>query len=118
MAPNSLVDALGNNGQLEYILGDFGHIPYGERVNGIIVIPSSGTDEDSSYGCSGITPINPNDYPGYAVFIALKRGKCTFAQKALNAQLAGSSAVLIFDDLDEDINRIHMVYDHECIFFF
>ncbi|MFZ5851701.1 MAG: M28 family metallopeptidase [Actinomycetota bacterium] len=59
-----------------------------------VVLPPSPTPNTSTSGCeaadfAGFTPGN---------IALLQRGACTFAQKAVNAQNAGASAVLIFNE--------------------
>lgn len=118
LAPDELKESLENGGTLEYSLGDFGHLPYGDTLNGILVLPekqNENSQDDVMTGCQGIKPINPVNYPGYALFLVFKRGGCTFARKGLNAQAAGASAVILIDKLEENVADVHMVDDHECI---
>lgn len=54
-------------------------------------------------------PNNDNNFDNSRkskVFYFAKRGKCTFAQKAWNAQVQGASALLIADNREEDVSRI------------
>jgi len=62
-----------------------------------LVLPSGATANTSTSGCeaadfAGFTPGN---------VALLQRGTCTFATKATNAQAAGASAVLIFNEVQE-----------------
>ncbi|KJE90778.1 hypothetical protein, variant 1 [Capsaspora owczarzaki ATCC 30864] len=51
-------------------------------------------------GCSPIKP--PANFTGsWAVLV--QRGNCSFSAKAFAAQRAGAAAVIIFDDVDEDL---------------
>lgn len=117
LAPNDLKESIGDGGEVSYIFGDFGHLPYGDTLNGILALPEKeypSKDYNVISGCEGVKPIDPSRYPGYATFLVFSRGECSFAQKGLNAQKAGASAVLILDYMDEDVKDIHMVDDQKC----
>ena len=54
------------------------------------------TTNDGCTTAAGANPFAPNSLTGQAVLI--RRGACTFRSKVLNAQAAGASAVLIFNN--------------------
>ncbi|MPY66652.1 S8 family serine peptidase [Deinococcus sp. SDU3-2] len=56
------------------------------------------TPTTANDGCSvnGVSPYAPNSLEGKAVLI--RRGTCSFREKALNAQAAGAKAVLIYNN--------------------
>jgi Peptidase family M28/PA domain len=63
---------------------------------GHTVIPASDTPSSAS-GCS------PDDFAGVAGHVALiQRGTCTFGTKAINAQNAGATGVIIFNEGNPD----------------
>jgi len=59
-----------------------------------LVIPPGATPSTSNSGCEAA------DFIGFPVgdIALIQRGTCTFAQKTLNAQLAGAVGVLIFNE--------------------
>lgn len=65
--------------------------------------------EDNIYGCSRIEA-----HPGkFAVL--LRQGECTFSKKAFVSQIAGATAVVVFDEKSsDDISTITPVSDSIC----
>ncbi|MEY2446202.1 MAG: hypothetical protein QOE00_2782, partial [Ilumatobacteraceae bacterium] len=62
------------------------------KAAGGIIIPATATPSSSS-GCTAA------DFTGFAGRVALvQRGTCTFGTKALNAQAAGASGIIIFNE--------------------
>jgi len=59
-----------------------------------VVIPPGATANTSNSGCE------PEDFTGFTAgnIALIQRGTCTFFQKAINAQDAGASGVLIFNE--------------------
>lgn len=59
-----------------------------------VVIPAGPTPNTSTSGCE------PADFAGFPVggIAVIQRGTCTFALKAANAQAAGATAVVIFNE--------------------
>jgi Zn-dependent M28 family amino/carboxypeptidase len=68
------------------------------------MFPPGPNPSDSSAGCdTGPTPENPSAPDDFAGFVAgnialIQRGTCPFAQKAANAEAAGASGVIIFNE--------------------
>lgn len=54
---------------IPYSIANYGHIPYGKRMIGNLIIPSD------SLGCDTIDPVNSTSG---AAFIFLDRGNCHF----------------------------------------
>ena len=50
--------------------------------------------------------MNKEDLGEYSVILLIKRGKCTFSQKILNAQESGASMVIIANDHKEDLGSL------------
>ncbi|XP_076890695.1 vacuolar-sorting receptor 7-like [Bidens hawaiensis] len=82
-------------------IGNFGLPDYGGSMVGTVVYPRKPA---SSYGCSkfdGDRPFKSNS--SRPTILLLDRGDCYFALKAWHAQLAGASAVLVVDAIDEPL---------------
>lgn len=71
---------------VHYSLGNFGRIPYGHTLVGLIVLPqhSEGVDMDHDL-CNEADYQRFNNNYSMSIWIIAKRGNCTFTTKALNA---------------------------------
>lgn len=56
--------------------------------------------------CSDITTDNQINEQGTNLIVMASRGKCPFAQKTLNAQKIGAHALIIVDNVQEDVEAI------------
>jgi hypothetical protein len=96
------------DGNIPNTIADFGVVPYGHSISGRLVmgIPFDGCDPLT------LSQSTLRDIPGNLI-IFLKRGRCNFSQKVINAQKIGASAVIISDN-DEEKN-IHKVFAVERV---
>lgn len=101
-SPPSLVSAIkslsANPKDIEYALAHFGKTGYGMTLYGYAHFY---TEMEDGCGVVNINPVNSNDV---LPFLFVKRGGCTFVQKALMAQKSGASALVIVDDQDEKLD--------------
>ena len=88
--------------QIKYSVMNFGRIPYGRSISGIVY---KGQPSD---GCSPLASVPHNKTQGNFI-ILLERGICNFAEKVLNAQKIGASLVFITDNADENVHKIFPV---------
>jgi subtilisin family serine protease len=70
-------------------------------TSGSLPLAKSGTPASTTDGCStppetGTSPFTPGQFTGQAVLI--RRGGCTFWDKAENAQAAGAAAVILYNN--------------------
>jgi minor extracellular serine protease Vpr len=67
-------------------------------TSGSLPMAKSGTPTSAADACrvGGASPFNPGQFSGMAVLI--RRGTCTFHEKALNAQNAGAAAVVLYNN--------------------
>lgn len=75
-------------------IGDFGIPSYGAILSGQLAFVA-----DNAAGCSEFYAPLP---PGADVLL-VDRGSCFFVEKAFHAQQAGARAVLVADNVDEDL---------------
>jgi minor extracellular serine protease Vpr len=68
-------------------------------LSGSLPLDRSGTPASAADACSvsGVSPFSPGQFAGQAVLI--RRGTCTFHEKASNAQGAGAAAVVLYNNL-------------------
>lgn len=93
-------------GDYDIALANFGVPLYGADLRGVFHYPSG-------YALACSDPMTyphgfPDDYrfakvPGYSSLFLLDRGRCRFTEKVINAELAGADAVLICDNVDEQL---------------
>ena len=84
---------------LKYSLANFGDVPYGHTIFGMLDNPSP------SDGCSELIR-KPKENAKILVF---DRGGCHFGEKVLNGQNAGAKLVMIIDNVEEDVKSIFPV---------
>ena len=88
--------------QIKYSVMNFGKIPYGYSVTGLVY---KGEPAD---GCTPLKPIE-FDKNQNQLIVLLERGVCNFAEKVLNAQNIGASLVFIVDNASENVHKIFPV---------
>lgn len=88
--------------QIKYSVMNFGKIPYGYSVTGVV------HKADPPDACYPLKKINFDKSKGHLIILA-DRGSCNFAEKVLNAQLIGASLVLILDNNNENVHKIFPV---------
>ena len=86
-------------GEHDTAIGDFGVPQYGAKLVGEVVMDASNTKacelfEDPPPRAKG---------PGHGSVFLVERGDCFFLEKAWHAQLAGAAAVLVVDNVEEDL---------------
>lgn len=94
-----IVDPPSLQGKYDTAIGDFGVPKYGAKLVGEVV-----HDKSNGEGCQ----LFKEPYPkakgaGHATFFLIDRGDCFFIEKSWHAQLAGANAVLVVDNVDEDL---------------
>jgi PA domain len=96
-----VVDSLGSR-EIPYTLANYGYIPYGSSLFGYLHLANPDT------ACTEMEPIQP--YGANAAdltkILLVRRGDCTFVQKTYHAQQAGASMVIIYDNVQEDLNMV------------
>lgn len=83
--------------QIEFIMANFGDVPYGRTITGDVVQASP------SDGCSETNANYQNK------IVMVERGICHFAQKVYNAQKSEAIMVIIIDNQVEDLGKIFPV---------
>lgn len=91
------------DGHIPVSIGNFGNPPYGQTLTGQLVI-EQGKD---SKACSALP--NIDEFHSISSFILMvNRGDCAFVSKVLHAQNIGAKAVIVMNDVDEDIENFIM----------
>ena len=88
--------------EIKYSVMNFGKIPYGYSVTGMVHIAVP------NHACTDLRPINFDKSLG-ALILLVDRGICNFAEKVLNAQKVGADLVLIVDNNTENVHKIFPV---------
>lgn len=99
----NFIDADGNQGCIEYSVSTFGFMDYQEKSKYVIKM------FDDIYGCEYTGPILENEQKqdkSHVTYL-LKRGGCTYVQKAINVRRAGGNLALVYHDNDQE--NIHNV---------
>lgn len=96
-----VIESLGTR-EIPYTIANYGYIPYGSTLFGYLHLAYP---EDA---CSEVEPIQPfeDNFADYTHILLVKRGECTFVQKSYHAQMAGASMIIIYDNVQEDLNMI------------
>ena len=84
---------------IDYSIANFGMIPFDTQLIG---------HAKRAYpldGCNNLT--NNGSYP----ILIMYRGNCTFAQKALNAQLVGAKVLIVVDNVVEFESGVSIIPD-------
>ena len=92
-------------GEYDAALADFGTPLWGRLLTGELVFD----EDDARSGCSDSLYYSGSGggEERIATKVALiKRGGCYYATKALNAQRAGADAVIIYDDMQQDLHTM------------
>jgi hypothetical protein len=89
-------------GSYDTAIGDFGVPNYGAKLIGeVFYDPGS-----NALGCDVFPPdflVNASVGVGHSKVLLVDRGSCFFVEKAWHAQLAGADAVLVVDNVEEDL---------------
>jgi len=85
---------------------NFGYIPYGQTVMGMIHLDKSNPDACKEFPETEIKRIGGN-----TPFMIAARGGCSFVQKIRNMENAGVAAGIIVDNKNENITQILMSDD-------
>lgn len=88
--------------KMKYSVMNFGKIPYGYSVSGIV------RRTDPADGCAPLKSLTLDKTFGAPIAL-IDRGNCNFAEKVLNAQKAGAKLVLIADNNAENVHKIFPV---------
>lgn len=96
-----------SRGVIPSTLANFGNPPYGSVIVGRVYLPRH---TDSPKGCDVLLPIDFTEDPDAikSPILMLERGDCPFVIKARNAQNIGSAALILVDDIDEDVTKVMM----------
>ena len=92
-------------GEVKASLGNFGNPPYGSTIIGRVFY-----NETEGAACSPITPLDFGADPDArnSAILLVDRGSCLFVVKVRNAQDAGAQAVIIVDNVPEDVEGLIM----------
>ena len=86
-------------GAYDTAIGDFGVPKYGAKLVGEVV-----RDASNAKACDLFKDPAPKAKGvGHSTIFLVDRGDCFFLEKAWHAQLAGANAVLVVDNVDEDL---------------
>lgn len=84
-------------GELIYNISMFGDVDYSEKREMEIILPQ----ENNQYGCDNLFTPKLTSKKTHFGFL-LKRGKCPFSKKAINAKLVGAAVIFIYFDYEAD----------------
>jgi len=95
-----------HRGAIKNSLANFGNPPYGTMMLGRVFLPREGQE----LACEPLSPIDWVDDPDpdNSPILMVDRGVCSFTVKVKNAQNIGARAVVVVDNIDEDVDRIIM----------
>ena len=94
-----IVDPPSLQGKYDTAIGDFGVPKYGAKLVGEVVF-----DKTNEKACTLFKDPAPKaNGAGHSTVFLVDRGDCFFIEKAWHAQLAGANAVLVVDDVDEEL---------------
>ncbi|KAK8622312.1 hypothetical protein V6N13_117234 [Hibiscus sabdariffa] len=82
-------------------IGNFGVPQYGGTMAGAVVYPKENRKACNSFDEFGISFKSKSG--SLPTFVLVDRGDCFFALKVWNVQKAGASAVLVVDDIEEEL---------------
>ena len=85
-------------GSHDAALGDIGVPQYGAKLVGEVVMDPTNMD-----ACELFKNPLPKAGAGHAVVLLVERGDCFFLEKAWYGQLAGANAVLVVNNIEEDL---------------
>jgi len=86
-------------GEHDTAIGDFGVPQYGAKLVGEVVMDASNIKACELFA----EPAPKAKGPGHGSVFLVERGDCFFLEKAWHAQLAGANAVLVVDNVEEDL---------------
>ena len=86
-------------GEHDTAIGDFGVPQYGAKLVGEVVMDTSNIKACELFA----EPAPKAKGPGHGSVFLVERGDCFFLEKAWHAQLAGANAVLVVDNVEEDL---------------
>jgi len=92
-------------GEVRASLGNFGNPPYGSTILGRVFY-----NELEAKACSVMSPLDFSEDPDArnSAILLVDRGECLFVVKVRNAQDAGAQAVIIVDNVSEDVDSLIM----------
>jgi len=105
MSPETLSDRF-TDGTILASYANFGYIPYGQTVMGMIHLDKSNPDACNEFPDTEIKRIG-----GGTPFMIAARGGCSFVQKIRNMENAGVAAGIVVDNKNENITQILMSDD-------
>lgn len=85
---------------------NFGYIPYGQTVMGMIHL-----DKSNPNACNEFPETEIKRIGGNTPFMIASRGDCSFVQKIRNMENAGVAAGIVVDNKNENITQILMSDD-------
>lgn len=107
--PRSLMDSLGENGAIDYVVSTFGELLYSEHVIVQLVSPPASNE----HGCNPLT--TPKEYINKRFAWILKRGVCTYSKKAYEAQKTGAYTIFVYhNDPSVAIRHLIPISDSVC----
>ena len=91
-------------------LANFGNPPYNKVILGRVFVPDL---DEHKQACNNLNPIDFNFDPDgiNTPILLVQRGGCSFVVKVRNAQNIGASAVVIYDDREENVENVVMIDD-------
>lgn len=84
-------------GELIYNISMFGDVDYSQKRKIEIILPQ----QNNTYGCDNLFSPKLTSKKTHFAFL-LKRGKCPFSKKAINAKLVGAALIFIYFDYEAD----------------
>jgi len=90
-------------GTYDVAIANFGRTLYGGSLTGTLTYPQNAADSRPGCKIDAVRIPDTARASRGAVILLLDRGSCSFTEKVWNAQRAGADAVIIVDNVDEDL---------------